>query len=83
MLESFIPLTFIVRAIVPSHLAMALSQVHPIATFIKVAAFPGESSFSMLHIIPKLAFILITVWTPVFLPFAETILDAISELACV
>ena len=33
----------------------------------------------MLHIIPKLAFIHITVRTPVFLPFAETILDAIRE----
>ena len=83
MLESLIPLTLVVRAVVPSHLSGALSQIHMIAAFIHVAALPGERTFSMLHIIPKLALIHITVRAPIFLPFSETILDAMSELSSV
>ena len=81
MLEAFLPLTFVDGAIAPEHLAKTLPKVILVLAFVSVATLPLENTLSMFHIGLEVSFILIALFTTIFLPFSKTLLQAIDKIA--
>lgn len=81
MLQTFAPITFVKGAITPFHLSKSFSEVHPVVALVPVATLPDKDSWSVLHIVEKVAFVLIAIGSSVLFPLASPILNSIRKVA--
>ncbi len=68
-------------AIIPAHLSETFTQIHPVRSLVVVSRFPLKDSNAVLHIIEKVAIILITVWSSIFFPLASPVFETGGEVA--
>ena len=64
MLDSMSPISFIITSIFPEHLAVAISHIELIVSFVDIAAGPGKNSITVFFVVSVATLIMIIVaWT--------------------
>ena len=82
ILDSFDPLTFVARSVLPEHLTVTVSLIVFVTTLIVVATLPSEQAHSILLVVLVRALVHVAVLiVEAFLPLALAVLEAVLELS--